>query len=71
LAVAVVADVTALHLAREALSTINLELESRVRVRTDALGEANRDLQNEIVRREAAEQACAARATNWPRCRGS
>ncbi len=57
LAVAVVADVTALHLAREALSTINLELESRVRVRTDALGEANRDLQNEIVRREAAEQA--------------
>jgi signal transduction histidine kinase len=55
--VAVVADVTALHLAREALSTINLELESRVRVRTDALAEVNRDLQNEIVRREAAEQA--------------
>ena len=57
LAVAVVADVTALHLAREALSTINLELESRVRLRTDALADANRDLQNEIARREAAEQA--------------
>lgn len=57
LGVAVVADVTALHLAREALSTINLELESRVRLRTDALADANRDLQNEIARREAAEQA--------------
>src|SRR6266853_1415040 len=57
LAVAVVADVTALHLAREALSTINLELESRVRARTDALADANRDLQNEIARRETAEQA--------------
>jgi signal transduction histidine kinase len=57
LAVAVVADVTALHLVREALSTINLELETRVRVRTEALADANRDLQNEIVNREAAEQA--------------
>jgi len=57
LAVAVVADVTALHLAREALNTINLELESRVRARTDALADANRDLQNEIARRETAEQA--------------
>jgi signal transduction histidine kinase len=56
-AVAVVGDVTALHLAREALSTINRELESRVRLRTDALADANRDLQNEIVRRETAEQA--------------
>ena len=57
LAVAVIADVTALHLAREALNTIKQELESRVRIRTDALADANRDLQNEIVRREAAEQA--------------
>lgn len=57
LAVAVVADVTALHLAREALNTINSELESRVRMRTDALADANRDLQNEIVRREATDQA--------------
>ena len=56
-AVAVVADVTALHLAREALHAINAELETRVRVRTDELNDANRDLQNEIMRREAAEQA--------------
>src|SRR5256886_13185536 len=44
LAVAVPADVTALHLARETLGTINLELESRVRLRRDALADANRDL---------------------------
>ena len=55
-AVAVVADVTALHLAREALHAVNAELETRVRVRTDELADANRDLQNEIMRREAAEQ---------------
>jgi len=56
-AVAVVADVSALHLAREALHAINAELEARVRVRTAELHDANRDLQNEIMRREAAEQA--------------
>jgi signal transduction histidine kinase len=56
-AVAIVADVTALHLAREALHSINAELETRVRIRTDELADANRDLQNEIMRREAAEQA--------------
>lgn len=57
LSVAVVADVTALHLAREALSTINQELETRVRLRTAELAESNKDLENEIVRREGAEQA--------------
>ena len=57
LSVAVVADVTALHLAREALNAINQELEVRVHSRTDELAEANRDLQNEIARREGAEQA--------------
>jgi signal transduction histidine kinase len=57
LSVAVVADVTALHLAREALNAINQELEARVHLRTDELAEANRDLQNEIARREGAEQA--------------
>lgn len=57
LSVAVVADVTALHLAREALNAINQELEARVHSRTDELAEANRDLQNEIARREGAEQA--------------
>jgi len=56
-AVAIVADVTALHLAREALHSINAELETRVRMRTDELADANRDLENEIMRREAAEQA--------------
>jgi len=55
--VAIVADVTALHLAREALHAVNAELETRVRLRTDELADANRDLQNEIMRREAAEQA--------------
>lgn len=57
LAVAVITDVTALHLAREALKAMNSDLEARVRARTDALAAANSDLQNEIVRREAAEQA--------------
>jgi signal transduction histidine kinase len=57
LSVAVVADVTALHLAREALSTINQELESRVHARTAELADANHDLQNEIARRERAERA--------------
>jgi signal transduction histidine kinase len=56
-AVAIVADVTALHLAREALHAVNAELETRVRARTGELADANRDLQNEIMRREAAEQA--------------
>jgi signal transduction histidine kinase len=55
--VAIVADVTALHLAREALHAVNAELETRVSARTGELADANRDLQNEIMRREAAEQA--------------
>jgi signal transduction histidine kinase len=57
LAVAVIADVTELHLAHEALNAMNRELESRVRMRTDALADANRDLQNEVIRRESAEEA--------------
>lgn len=57
LSVAVVADVTALHLAREALNAVNQELEARVHSRTTELAEANQDLQNEIARREGAEQA--------------
>ena len=56
-AVAIVADVTDLHLAREALHAVNAELETRVRMRTDELADTNRDLQNEIMRRETAEQA--------------
>src|SRR5437588_525444 len=52
LAVAVVADVTALHLAREALNTINLVLQVTIGVR-QRIGTRP----NEIARREAAEQA--------------
>ena len=51
---------TALYLAREALNAMNAEFEMRVRLRTDALAAANSDLQNEIVRARAAEQALRA-----------
>ena len=57
LAVLVAADVTALHLAQEALRSMNAGLEARVRTRTLELADANRDLQNEVIRREAAEEA--------------
>ncbi len=57
LAVLVAADVTALHLAQEALRSMNAGLEARVRARTLELADANRDLQNEVIRREAAEEA--------------
>jgi signal transduction histidine kinase len=57
LAVLVVSDITALQLAQEALRTLNTGLESRVRARTRDLADANRDLQNEVIRREAAEKA--------------
>lgn len=56
-AVLVVSDVTLLQLAQEALRTLNAGLEARVRARTRDLADANRDLKNEIVRREAAEKA--------------
>ena len=56
-AVLVVADQTALHLAQEALELLNADLEHRVRTRTTDLGDANRDLRNEIIRRERAEIA--------------
>ena len=57
LAVLVGADVTALQLAQEALRSMNAGLEARVRARTLQLADANRDLQNEVIRREAAEDA--------------
>lgn len=59
-AVLVVADYSALHNAREGLERLNASLESRVRARTRKLAEANRDLHNEIVRRERAEKALRA-----------
>jgi signal transduction histidine kinase len=56
-AVMVVADVTPLHIARAELERMNEGLEARVLARTEELESANRDLQNEIVRRESAEDA--------------
>jgi len=55
LAVLVATDLSALHHAREALERLNVSLEARVRVRTQALADANRDLRSEIARREQAE----------------
>lgn len=54
--VLVVSDITALRRTRSALEKANVDLESRVRLRTQKLAESNRDLRNEIVRREHAEQ---------------
>lgn len=56
-AVMVVADVTPLSAARAALVGLNENLEGRVQTRTRELEDANRDLQNEIARRESAEEA--------------
>lgn len=56
-AVMVVMDMTPLHLARSAQQRLNENLEARVSERTRELECANRDLQNEIARREAAEDA--------------
>ena len=53
-------DLSALYRAQDALERLNSSLESRVRVRTQALADANRDLQNEIIRREQAEVALRA-----------
>jgi signal transduction histidine kinase len=59
-AVLVVNDLSALYRAQDALERLNSSLESRVRTRTQALADANRDLRNEIVRREQAEVALRA-----------
>ena len=56
-AVLVVADVTPLSAARDALQGLNESLEARVQTRTRELEDANRDLQSEISRRETAEAA--------------
>jgi signal transduction histidine kinase len=60
LAVFAATDVTALHRAQRALGRANLGLEERVRARTMALADANRDLLNEVIRREQAEVALRA-----------
>jgi len=54
-AVLVVSDQSPLHRAQEALEQLNTDLETRVRLRTQDLADANRDLRNEISRRERAE----------------
>jgi len=62
--VLVVTDVSALRRAQQALENVNLNLESRVRLRTRELGESNRDLRNEVVRREHAEKELRASRNN-------
>jgi signal transduction histidine kinase len=59
-AVLVATDQSALHRAQDALELLNVNLENRVNERTRALAEANRDLRNEIIRRERAEVALRA-----------
>jgi signal transduction histidine kinase len=54
--VLVVTDVSALRRAQQALENVNLNLESRVRLRTRELGDSNRVLRSEVARREHAEQ---------------
>ena len=56
-AVLVATDQSALHRAQDALERLNVNLESRVHARTQDLADANRDLRNEIIRRERAEVA--------------
>ena len=56
-AVLVVSDQSPLHSAQDALERLNADLETRVRLRTQDLADANRDLRNEISRRELAETA--------------
>jgi signal transduction histidine kinase len=53
----IVSDVSELCRARAALEELNSVLESRVRARTRELADTNRDLRNQVARREAAEQA--------------
>ena len=62
--VLVVADVSALRRAQKALENVNLNLESRVRMRTRELDESNRDLRKEVERREHAEQELRASRNN-------
>lgn len=62
--VLVVTDVSALRRAQQALENVNLNLESRVRLRTRELDESNRELRHEIVRREHAEHELRASRNN-------
>jgi signal transduction histidine kinase len=62
--VLVVTDVSALRRAQQSLENANLNLESRVRLRTLELGESNRDLRNEVVLRKNAEEELRASRNN-------
>jgi signal transduction histidine kinase len=62
--VLVVSDVSALRRAQRALETVNLDLESRVQLRTRELHDSNRELRNEVVRREQAELELRASRNN-------
>jgi signal transduction histidine kinase len=62
--VLVVTDVSALRRVQQALENVNLNLESRVRLRTRELYDSNRDLRSEVVRREHAEQELRASRNN-------
>jgi signal transduction histidine kinase len=62
--VLVVTDVSALYRAHRALENVNLNLESRVQLRTRELDDSNRDLRNEVVRREHAEHELRASRNN-------
>jgi signal transduction histidine kinase len=62
--VLVVTDVSALRRAQRALENVNLDLESRVELRTRELHESNRELRNEVARREQAELELRASRNN-------
>jgi signal transduction histidine kinase len=62
--VLVVTDVSALRRALKALENANLNLESRVRVRTQELHDSNRDLRKEVELREHAEHELRASRNN-------
>jgi signal transduction histidine kinase len=62
--VLVVTDVSALRRAQRALENVNLDLESRVQLRTRELHDSNRELRNEVARREHAELELRASSNN-------
>jgi len=62
--VLVVTDVSALRRAQRALETVNLDLESRVALRTRELHDSNRELRSEVERREHAELELRASRNN-------
>jgi signal transduction histidine kinase len=62
--VLVVTDISALRRAQQSLENVNLNLESRVRLRTRELGDSNRELRSEVARRERAEDELRASRNN-------